>query len=52
MADSKPIVELLFASPLYRAELARPRALNADLEKTCLLIAREDRAGLRWAKEH
>jgi uncharacterized protein (TIGR02466 family) len=51
MADSASI-ETLFATPLYRAELARARALNAELEKTCLLIAREDRAGRRWAKEH
>jgi len=54
MADSrsKASIEALFATRLYRAELSRARALNAELEKTCLVIAREDRAGRRWAKEH
>jgi uncharacterized protein (TIGR02466 family) len=52
MADSRAAIEILFATRLYRAELARARALNAELEKTCLVIAREDRAGRRWAKEH
>jgi uncharacterized protein (TIGR02466 family) len=50
MADSH--VEMLFATRLYRARVARARALNAELAKTCLIIAREDRAGRRWAKEH
>lgn len=48
MADSR--IETLFASRLYRAELSR--TLNADLAKTCLVIARDDRAGQRWAKAH
>jgi uncharacterized protein (TIGR02466 family) len=52
MADSRPILEALFATPLYRAEIRRGRALNADLKKACLLLAREDRAGLHWAREH
>ena len=43
--------ESLFATRLYRAELARAD-LNAALEATCLAIAREDRAGQRWCKEH
>src|SRR5580704_1062517 len=51
MAHSASI-ETLFATPLYRAELPRARALNAELEKTCLVIARDDRAGRRWAKAH
>jgi uncharacterized protein (TIGR02466 family) len=50
MADSR--IEALFATRLYRAEMPRARALNAELEKTCLVIAREDRAGQRWAKDH
>jgi uncharacterized protein (TIGR02466 family) len=49
MADSRRI-ENLFATKLYRAQLAV--GLNADLAKTCLSIAAEDRAGQRWAKEH
>ncbi|MGH6870682.1 MAG: TIGR02466 family protein [Rhizomicrobium sp.] len=43
-------VESLFASRIYRAEL--PRGLSRDLGPTCLAIARDDRAGRRWAKQH
>jgi len=43
-------IESLFPTKLYRAEL--PRGINAALEKTCLAIAAEDRAGQRWAREH
>jgi uncharacterized protein (TIGR02466 family) len=46
----KTQIESLFATRLYRAEL--PRGLNADLAKTCLVIARDDHAGQRWAKAH
>lgn len=48
MADSS--IATLFATRLYRAELGR--GLNADLERACLSIAREDHAGRRWAKAH
>jgi uncharacterized protein (TIGR02466 family) len=48
MADSSILT--LFATRLYRAELGR--GLNADLERASLSIAREDRAGRRWAKAH
>src|SRR6202012_1877551 len=48
MADSS--IETLFPTRLYRAELGR--GLNAELERTCLSIPREDRAGRGWAKEH
>ncbi|HEX3673341.1 MAG TPA: TIGR02466 family protein [Rhizomicrobium sp.] len=50
MADSR--IEMLFATRLYRAGVARARALNAELAKTCLIIARDDHAGRRWSKEH
>lgn len=43
-------IETLFVTKLYRTELAR--GLNADLAKTCLAIAAEDRAGQRWAREN
>ncbi|HEX2590090.1 MAG TPA: TIGR02466 family protein [Rhizomicrobium sp.] len=43
-------IESLFVTNLYRAELGR--RLNADLARTCLAIAAEDRAGQRWAREH
>src|ERR1700743_3498678 len=42
--------EALFVTPPYRASL-RPR-LNGDLEAASLLIAAEDKAGRRWAREH
>jgi len=47
-------IESLFVTKLYRARLARSlaRALNAELARTCLAIAREDRAGRRWCKAH
>jgi len=40
----------LFVTRLYQAELSRAR--NKVLEKTCLGLAAEDRAGRRWAKKH
>ena len=40
--------DALFVTRLYRGRIAVAR----DLEKTCLGVATEDRAGQRWAKEH
>ena len=40
----------LFATRLYQARLSAAR--NRVLEKTCLGLAAEDRAGQRWAREH
>ena len=42
--------EALFVTPLYRANLGN--RLNPDLEAASLLIAAEDKAGRRWAREH
>jgi uncharacterized protein (TIGR02466 family) len=42
--------QTLFATRLYQARLAIAR--NALLEKTCLGLAAEDKAGQRWAREH
>jgi uncharacterized protein (TIGR02466 family) len=50
MKDSA--VEKLFVTKLYRAEIPRAARLNAELAKTCLIFAQEDKAGRRWAKEH
>jgi len=36
--------ENLFVTKLYTGRIAPPR----DLEKTCLAIAAEDKAGQRW----
>jgi uncharacterized protein (TIGR02466 family) len=40
--------ESLFVTKLYKSRIAPPR----DLEKTCLSIAAEDKAGRRWSKSH
>src|SRR5476651_538008 len=40
--------ESLFATRLYKSRIA----VAQDLEKTCLAIAAEDRAGRRWSKTH
>jgi len=42
------MAENLFVTKLYIGRIAPPR----DLEKTCLAIAAEDRAGQRWSKSH
>ena len=40
--------ENLFVTKLYKGRIAPLR----DLEKTCLAIAAEDKAGRRWSKSH
>jgi len=45
-----PGFQTLFPTLLYSTGLARSR--NPMLERTCLAIAAEDKAGRRWAKEH
>ncbi len=45
-----PAFDALFVTPLYRAQLGA--RLNPELEAASLLIAAEDKAGRRWAKEH
>lgn len=42
--------QTLFATRLYKTQLSRAR--NLILEKTCLGLAAEDRAGQRWARDH
>jgi uncharacterized protein (TIGR02466 family) len=42
------MAENLFVTKLYKGRIAPPR----DLEKTCLAIAAEDKAGQRWSKSH
>jgi uncharacterized protein (TIGR02466 family) len=42
------MAENLFVTKLYKGRIAPPR----DLEKTCLGIAAEDKAGQRWSKSH
>ena len=40
--------ETLFVTRLYKGRIAPPR----DLEKTCLGLAAEDKAGQRWSHSH
>ena len=40
--------ESLFVTKLYKTRIAP----LSDLEKTCLAIAAEDKAGQRWSREH
>jgi uncharacterized protein (TIGR02466 family) len=45
----------LFVTQLYQASLAEERgfdALNAELEQSCEMLAREDGAGRAWCKTH
>jgi uncharacterized protein (TIGR02466 family) len=46
--------ETLFATRIYQAKLGGSDAarLNRDLETACLSIARDDRAGQAWSREH
>lgn len=47
-------LETLFATQIYRAALGGDGAarLNKDLHAACLSIARDDRAGQKWSREH
>jgi len=47
-------IETLFATRIYQAPLGGKDVgrLNRDLETACLSIAREDRAGQAWCREH
>ncbi len=42
----------LFVTEIYQAALANPRELNADIEQTAKMLAREDKAGRAWCREH
>src|SRR5436190_21898704 len=44
--------ESLFVTKLYKDRIAKPRDWTRDLEKTCLSIAAEDKAGQRWSRQH
>jgi uncharacterized protein (TIGR02466 family) len=47
-------IETLFATRIYQAPLGTKDTarLNRDLETACLSIARDDRAGQAWCREH
>lgn len=44
-------IKSLFVTKLYRATLEDTAALNADLLKSCRVIAAEDEAGKAWSRE-
>ena len=49
------VTRLLFATPVYEADLAADRdfqAFNAELEEGCRMLAAEDVAGQAWCREH
>ena len=41
----------LFVTDIYKATLDNARELNADLEQTAKMLAKEDKAGRAWCKE-
>lgn len=47
-------IDALFATKIYRANLAGAGAkeLNDDLRIACLSIAKDDRAGREWCRDH
>jgi uncharacterized protein (TIGR02466 family) len=47
-------IRTFFATPLYQAKLAGRNAarLNRDLRTACASIARDDRAGHAWCRQH
>jgi uncharacterized protein (TIGR02466 family) len=42
----------LFVTEIHRASLGDVRELNADIEQTARMLAKEDKAGRAWCKEH
>lgn len=44
-------IKTLFVTKLYRATLDGAKAANADLLKSCRVIAAEDVAGQKWSRE-
>ena len=42
----------LFVTEMYKAALDNARELNADIEQTTKMLAKEDKAGRAWCKEH
>ncbi|MFM2045709.1 MAG: hypothetical protein RLY86_4285 [Pseudomonadota bacterium] len=51
-APGGPVVEVLFATRIYRAELAEAAALNRDLAACALSAAEDDGAGQAWSDRH
>ena len=44
-------VRTLFATRFYEGRIASP-SLTSDLEEACRSLAREDKAGRRWSRDH
>ena len=45
-------IQSLFPTLLYRAELANPNKLNADLEDAAITLSEDDKTGQRWSEKH
>jgi uncharacterized protein (TIGR02466 family) len=41
-----------FVTEIYKVSLDNPRELNADIVETTKMLAKEDKAGRAWCKEH
>ena len=48
----KNVIESLFPTLIYRAELPGHQALNVELEDAALSLSQHDRKGLRWCEKH
>jgi uncharacterized protein (TIGR02466 family) len=42
----------LFVTEIHRASLGDVRELNVDIEQTARMLAKEDKAGRAWCREH
>ena len=47
-----PPIETLFATEIYRAELAEAERLNGDAEAACRSLAVDDAAGVAWCRKN
>lgn len=45
-------IQTVFPTLIYRAELANPQRLNADLEDAAFTLGEDDRVGQRWCEKH
>ena len=42
----------LFVTEIFKVSLDNPRELNADIVETTKMLAKEDKAGRAWCREH
>ena len=46
------LIQSLFATQLYRAEMPAPEKLNQKLEDASLALSEQDEAGIAWCEKH